>query len=234
MRWMMAVSVMLWIGVFQGTLAVADPDDGKLTVTGVGRVDSVPDMATITVGVTSEARTAAEALNDTSAATTRILARMAEAGIAPRDVQTRDLGLSPLWDNRNSSSGSRPKIVGYQASNTVIVRVRALAQLGPILDDVVENGANNFHGLAFGLQNPEPVQDDARRAAVADAMRKAQLYAGAGGLTLGAVLELSEAGSATPQPVMMERSAMMSDGVPVAQGEVSTNALVTMVFAIDR
>lgn len=227
MKWLIIAISLVW-----GSIAMAqDVTDGRLTVTGEGRIDSAPDMATITLGVTSEADTAAAALRETSEATAEVLALLKQAGLAARDMQTRDLSLSPLWNN--SSSSSQPKINGYQAGNNVMVRVRALDTLGMILDTVVQGGANQFHGLSFGLQNPGPVQDDARRAAVAEALRKAKLYAEAAGITLGPILELNESGGSAPQPEMMGRMAAVSVAVPVAGGEVSTVAQVTMVFQID-
>ena len=157
---------------------------------------------------------------------------LAAAGVASADMQTSNLSLSPLWDNsRNSSPGNRPEITGYLASNMITVRVRRLDDLGEILDTVVESGANAFQGLSFGLQNPRPAQDAARLAAVQEAMRKAALYAGAAGLTLGPVLELNETGDAAPRPAELARMAM-SEAVPVARGEVSVRAQVSMVFAV--
>jgi len=226
MRGLIFAISLLWVSI----AAAQDMTGGRLTVTGEGRVDSAPDMATITLGVTAQAGTAAEALRETSKATAEVLALLTKAGLKSRDIQTRDLSLSPLWNN--SSSSSQPKISGYQAGNTVMVRVRALDNLGVILDDVVQGGANQFHGLSFGLQNPGPVQDDARRAAVAEALRKAKLYAEAAGIALGPVLELHEAGGGALQPEMMSRMAAVAVAVPVAQGEVSTVARVTMVFQI--
>ena len=119
---LIAIFAFVWAAAAQGQ----DISGGRLTVTGEGRVDSAPDMATITLGVTAQAKTASDALAQTSAATAQVLARLGDAGVAPRDMQTRDLSLSPTWDNRSSSSGSRPVIVGYQASHTVSVRVRDL------------------------------------------------------------------------------------------------------------
>lgn len=226
MRWMIAITAVL---LAASALAQEQPS-GRLIVTGEGRQDRAPDMAVITMGVETDARAAADALRENSIATRAMLATLVGAGIDGRDMQTSNLSLSPIWDNRNSSSGAAPRVVGYSVRNNVTVRVRELAVLGDILDAVVSGGANNFHGLSFGLQNPGPVQDDARRAAVVDAKRKAALYAEAAGLTLGPVLELSETGSASPQPVMLAR--ISAEAVPVAQGEVSTVARVSMVFEI--
>ncbi len=203
---------------------------GRLTVVGTGAVDSVPDMAVITMGVTAQGETAAEAMDKTSAGTAEVLARLQEAGVQPRDVQTSDLSLNPVWNDR--SGPGRPEITGYEARNTVTVRVRALDGLGEILDTVVQSGANTFHGLSFALQDPLPAMDEARRRAVTDARRKAELYAEAAGVTLGTLLELSESVD-SPGPAMFRAAAVM-DAAPVAEGEVSTEAAVTLVFAIGR
>ncbi len=223
--WVAGLAVLLF-----ATAALAEEPAARMSVTGEGAVDSAPDMATITLGVQNEAETAREAMDLTSAAVAAILEQLAADGLAPRDMQTRDLSLSPLWSNSaRSLEREEPRIVGFQASNNVVVRVRDLDALGGILDRVIENGANTFNGLGFGLQDPVPALDEARRAAVAEAKRKAELYAEAAGLTLGQVLSLEEVGGSDPIP--MARMAM-AESVPVAQGEVTTTARVTMVFAI--
>ena len=225
MKWI----IILALALTTGQAVAQEAAQGRLIVTGEGAVDSVPDMATITMGVTSEAKTAAQAMAETSQATAAVIDALTGAGIEPRDMQTRDLSLNPVWDNR--STGERG-IIGFQASNTVIVRVRDLPQLGGILDQVIRGGANEFRGLSFGLQEPGPAMDEARRRAVAEAMRKAALYAEAAGLTLGPVLEFTESGG-SPVPMMMERAAMAMS-VPIATGEVTTNTSVTMIFALDN
>lgn len=201
----------------------------RLTVTGTGTVASAPDMAVITLGVTSQAEAAADAMRETNASTTSILALLTEAGIAAGDVQTSDLTLMPIWSNRSPDSGPEgERITGFRATNTVTVRVRDLNGLGQVLDDVLEAGANTFQNLRFALQDPEPALNEARRRAVTDAMARARLYADAAGLTLGPVLEFTESGG--NGPIMMREA--MAAAAPVAGGEVDTEASVTMVFTI--
>ena len=113
------------------------------------------------------------------------------------------------------------------------IRVRDLEMLGGLLDRVVRDGANTFNGLNFGLQDASDAQNEARRRAVADARAKAELYAEAAGVALGAIVELKDGVTSSPQPVFMERAALaMSDAVPIAEGEVSTSARVTITFDI--
>ncbi|MBI1219129.1 MAG: DUF541 domain-containing protein [Rhodobacteraceae bacterium] len=215
-----------------GMLA-AEPLAPTITVSGEGKVTRAPDMATITLAVTADAATGAAAMAKVATGLTGVLARLKGEGIDDRDMQTSGLNLSPRWDDPGQGSTRPPKIVGFEAASTVSVRVRALDHLGPVLDGVVSDGANGFSGLSFGLADPDPAQDDARKAAVADALHKAQLYAAAAGVKLGQVQSISDE-SASTRPYMMAAPVMMAKSapMPVAQGEIELDASVTMVFSI--
>lgn len=213
-------------------LPVPAQDMADLRVTGRGTVEAVPDMAVLTLGVAHEAETAAAAMERVSADLAAVMDRLKAAGIEDRDLQTSGLDLSPVWTDREA--GRRQEIIGFRAANMLSVRVRGLDGLGEVLDGVIAAGANTFQGLGFGLQEPEPVLDAARRAAVADALRKAALYAEAAGLTLGPVRSLSDEGGPVPRPMTMDAAPRMAaEAVPVAPGEVTFSASVTMVFALE-
>ncbi|RAP40442.1 hypothetical protein BYZ73_15320 [Rhodovulum viride] len=201
----------------------------ELRVTGTGTATAAPDMATIRLGVSHEARTAVEAMDRVSADLADVLSELRAAGLEGRDIQTSGLSLSPVWTDY--SSGSDRKITGYSASNGVTVRVRALDGLGPLLDTVIGEGANTLDSLSFGLQDPGPVQDEARRAAVAEAMRKARLFAEASGQGLGPLVSLTEEGAEAPMPMKMAARAL-GESMPMAEGELEIGATVTMVFEL--
>ncbi len=221
----------LLIGALAPGLSMAEETTAKITVTGQGRVETVPDMATITLGVTQDAKAASDAMRATSEAMGQALDSLTALGVEERDIQTSNISLNPVWTG-NYNDGDR-RITGYLASNTVRVRVRDLDALGELMDAVIQDGANAFQGLSFGVADPQPLQDEARKNAVSEAMRKAQIMAEAAGLTLGSVRSMSEAGNTAPRPVMMEMAAARSsDAVPVAAGEVSLSATVTMVFEL--
>ena len=203
----------------------------QIMVMGEGQVEAVPDMATITLGVTHEAKAAREAMAATSDAVARILEQLGAMGIAERDLQTSNLTLNPVWSDRSGSVGGYNQISGFAASNTVFVRVRDLDGLGQILDAVIDVGANDFNGLSFSVQEPEPLEMQARDAAVADAMAKAVALAKAAGVTLGPVRSITDNGGGGG-PVMMEMAASRKGGVPIAAGEVTVSAMVSMVFDI--
>ena len=211
-----------------GAVSEAQADDtARITVTGEGRVDAVPDMATLSIGVTTQAETAGAALTANSRQLSQVLARLRDAGIAVRDLQTSGLSMQPNWDYSNNAA---PRITGYVSTNMLTVRVRALETLGGVLDAAVRDGANTFNGLGFALADPAMALDEARRRAVADARHKAALLTEAAGMTLGPVLSISEGGG---QPAPMYRmEAVVADAVPVAEGEVTLSAQVSIVYAI--
>lgn len=210
--------------------AWAEEAGRRIAVTGEGQVEAAPDMATITLGVTQQAAEAQAAMQATNEAVSAVLERLAGLGIAPRDLQTRELSLSPVWSEPGGSGETTRQITGFLASNTVVVRVRDLQALGGVLDAVLAEGANAFNGLRFGMQDPAPLMAEARRRAVADAMAQAELLAGAAGVELGPVLSIGMQGGGAPVP---ERALRMSAAsVPVAAGELSVSASVTMVFGI--
>jgi hypothetical protein len=209
--------------------AVAETVVPTITVSAEGRVEVAPDMASLRVGVVERAASPAEALERASAATRAMLERMAAAGIAPRDLQTSDLALDAVW--RHDRERDEMQIAGYEARNVVTVRVRDLARLGQVLDEAVTVGANRFDGLRFGLSDPGAATDEARRRAVAEALRRAALHADAAGVPLGPVLRIVEEGSSAPRPQTM-RGADMAEAspVPVAEGELEITARVTVHF----
>ena len=203
-----------------------------ITVTGQGRSEAAPDMAAISMGVSTEHRDAATAMRANSDQVAEMLIILGKEGIGGRDMQTSNLNLHPRYQHRND--GTPPQVVGFVAVNTVTIRVRELEQLGSVLDAVLDAGVNQLHGLSFGFSDPQAQQDAARQLAVVDARRKAELYADAAGVAAMRVISISEAGGATPRPVMMMEAQSMSrsDDVPIAEGEVTTQAQVTVIYGL--
>jgi uncharacterized protein len=201
-----------------------------VTVTGEGGAVVVPDRATVALGVTHEADLAGDALRGMSAAMTAVLARLLAAGVAETDMQTGQLSLGPRWDY-NPQNG-QPILNGFTATTTVMVLVRDLDALGTILDAVVQDGANRLDGISFSASDDRAALDSARRAAVADARARAELYAAAAGVTLGNVLSIAEQVNYAP-PMPHVRMAMEADqSVPIAAGEINLMAQVVVVYGI--
>ncbi len=226
MRILKTLSLSTALALFFVEGALADVQR-TITVTGEGVVETNPDQATISLGVTSVADTAVAALAANSEAMTKMMAQLTAAGVAASDLQTSNLSLNPNWGSYGSSSSS--EIDGYTASNLLNVRVRDLDALGEILDAAVTDGANTMNGITFGLSEPNPVMNEARSRAVADATSRAGVLAMAAGANLGPIVSITEGGT-YPGPAPMFRAEASS--VPIATGELAMTASVTVTFEI--
>lgn len=204
-------------------------DTRSLTVSGSGEVSAVPDVAILSVGAMTQADSAKQALDQVNAVVTQLLARARDLGIAERDLATRQMGVSPVYANRRNSDEA-PAPVGYQANNTVEITIRALDSAGAVIDAMTAAGANSIGGLHFSIADPGNYEDEARRLAVRDAKRRAALIAEEAGVKLGPILTIQENGGYTPQPKL--RAMAMEARTPVAPGETSVAASVTVVFSL--
>lgn len=201
----------------------------KLTVTGEGQSSAQPDLATISLGVSTRAATAAEAMAQNAEAQSKVIEALKADGIEARDIQTSGLNLSPMIDYQD---GQPPRLTGYAAQNMVTVRVRDIAALGGVLDKLVASGANEINGISFSREDMTEALDKARSAAIADARHRAEVMAEAAGMKLGPLMSLSEAQmGGGPRPMMMAAEAKRAD-TPIEAGELSVSASVTAVFAM--
>jgi uncharacterized protein YggE len=192
-----------------------------LNLSAFGEVRTAPDMATISLGVTTQGATADEAMRTNATRMNQVVAALKGRGVAERDIQTSGLNLNPQYAY---NQGEAPRLTGYQAMNQVTIRVMDLARLGPMLDAVVGAGANQVQGISFGLKNPQAAEDDARRRAVQALQAKATLYASATGMRLARLVSLSEGGGYQPQPPrpvpMMAEARMKGADTSVSPGEL--------------
>jgi uncharacterized protein len=200
-----------------------------ISVSGEATVSVPPDLALVDGGVTSEAKTAREASDANNTAMGKVLLALKIAGVDEKDVQTSRLSLQPQSaPNRTGPSG----IVGYRASNRVTIKVRNVSDVAAVIDTLVGAGANEIGGINFMVSQASKWLDEARDKAVADARRKAEIYAGAAGVALGAPLSISEEGSPEPVRYRNKVSAGMAAGAPVAQGEETLSVTVNVSWAI--
>jgi uncharacterized protein len=201
-----------------------------ISVTGEATVSVPPDLAQIDGGVTSEAKTAREASEANNAAMGKVLQALKGAGIEEKDIQTSRLSLQPQSaPNRSGPSA----IAGYRASNRVTIRVRDITKVASVIDTLAGAGANEIGGINFVVSQASKLLDEARERAVADARRKAEIYAQAAGVTLGAPLSISEEGNSVPVPYR-RMAAGMAVSTPVAQGEETLQVSVSVSWAIKQ
>ncbi len=205
----------------------------RLTVAGQGQATTQPDLATINLGVSTRAATAAEAMTQNAGAQAKVIETLKAEGIEARDIQTAGLNLTPWMDY--SDNGQSPRLAGYAAQNSVTVRVRDIAGLGVVLDKLIASGANEISGITFSREDMTATEDEARIKAVADARRRAEIMAEAAGMKLGPLMALSDV-PMDSGPMPMSRLAIAGDGkmgiAPIEAGELAVTTSVTAVYAL--
>ena len=217
----------------QGEAPPRNPAPG-LSVVGNGEVRVAPDEATVRMGVTRQAANARQAQDQVNEVAQRILDAVARLNVPKEQIQTSQLTVSPVYEG--DRPGQAPRIVRYQASNVVSVRLEKLALVGPVIDAGLQAGANQLDGVSFGLREDRPARERALREAVQEARGKANAIAEALEVRILGVLEVQEGGFSVRPPVFAE-AAMMTrgggmDATPVAPGEITVNATVTIRYRI--
>jgi uncharacterized protein len=223
----LAVVTATWLAVPAPAQTMPPP---AISVTGEANVSVAPDQAQIEGGVTSDAKTAREASDANNAAMGKVLLALKGAGIDEKDYQTSRLSLQPQFATPSKVT-ERAGIVSFRASNRVMVRIRDVTKVAGIIDVLVGAGANEIGGINFTVTQASKHLDEAREKAIADARRKAEIYAKAAGVTLGEPISISEEGA--PTPVFRGKmAAPMAAGAAVAQGEETLSVTVSVSWAI--
>jgi len=165
----------------------------------------------------------------------KLIADVKDLDVEGMMIQTSQISLSPVYESGRGRDV--PSIVGYRASNTVMVRVDDVTRVGDVVDVAVAHGANEAMGVSFLLRNPERAQLEALRRAVATARAKADAVAGAMGMKVERVEEVSEQGAEPPRPVYargVEMMAMDAAPTPVEAGQITIRAQVTMTCRLGQ
>ena len=228
----LAVAAMI-LGLTAAPLAAEEkPMERTVTVSATGNISAEPDEATIATGVSSEAKTAREALSKNSEAMKKVIAELKGKGIEPKDIQTTQFNIEPVYVY--PKEGQPPVLNGYRAHNMVSVKVRNLDKLGEVLDQLVTAGSNQMNGITFDVSKAETLKDDARKEAITNALRRAKLYAQAAGADVGEIVQIAEDVTFTgPQPMQYSKArAMAAESVPVERGSMDLEARVTATWKL--
>jgi uncharacterized protein YggE len=220
------------------TAPVATPvissDGTLLSVAAQADARHVPDVATLSTGVVTQASDANAAMRANATQMEKVMAAIKAAGIAERDIRTSGISLNPQYKYVENQS---PTITGYQASNTVDLKVRDLSRLGKVLDALVASGANQVNGPSFEIDQPEPLYDQARRDALQKAQARAEMYAKALGLKVRRIVSIDEGGGyrpPMPMPMMAMARAKGESDTAVSPGETTLSANLNVVFELGR
>jgi uncharacterized protein len=230
---MHAISTALLFMLLQGPYAPSPP---VLVVTGNAQVFVAPDQATVRLGFVRQSPNAQNAQEQANAVAQEILNTIAKVGVPPSQIQTMRLVLSPVYAPRSPESRDAPRIVAYNATNTVSVRLENLSVVGPVIDAGLKAGANQLEGVQFGLRNDLPSRQQALKLAVDEARAKAQTMADSLRVNLVEVLEASEGGVSivadSVEPQLTGRVMALAAETPVSPGQIRVNANVVIRYRI--
>ena len=226
-------------------MAQADdkPEIRTISVSGRGKVSAPPNVADIQIGVVTQGETAKAALSANNERMAALQAILKERGIAAKDIQTTNFSVNPRYSQpppHNPNQPAReftPRIIGYDVANTVSITSRDIPKLGDVLDAVVTAGANQMHGISFRIDEPDALLDVARKKAMADAKKKADLMAGEAGVVVGPPIMITDESAPRPQPMPMMMARGMArgaaaDSVPIAAGEQELSVTVHVVYEL--
>ncbi len=215
-----------------GALFVANPAAGAasskrtITVVGVGQVKGRPDVADLTIGVSARSGSAVDALATMGNRSEKVLGVLHDAGVDDADIQTVGLSLNPTYDDQGA-------IDGYEATDTVVARIRDLSKAGAVIDAAAGAAGDNIRvqGITFSIDDDSKLLASARSKAVKRARAQAEQLAEAAGVSVGDVLHIDE--QTTPVSFDLRASgAAAADAVPVSPGTQTLTVSATVVFAI--
>jgi uncharacterized protein len=199
-------------------------------------VDAAPDKATVNTGVETRALTAKDAMALNAAKIDQLTAALLKAGIERKDVQTSGINLNPQYDYADRKDGQGPRFIGYQANNMLTVMIRKLDKAGETIDAMVNAGATNINGPAFGITDTTRLEEQARAKAVKTAATRATFYAQAAGYRSARLLAISETGEPAP-PVIYPQARMLAapaQDTKIEPGQLSTSITLNFRYMLER
>ncbi|MDU6451969.1 MAG: oxidative stress defense protein [Enterobacter hormaechei] len=149
------------------------PNGPHIVTSGTASVDAVPDVATLAIEVNVAAKDAASAKKQADDRVAQYLSFLEQNGVAKKDISSANLRTQPDYDYQNGKS----ILKGYRAVRTVEVTVRQLDKLNGLLDGALKAGLNEIRSVSLGVAQPEKYKDEARKAAIDDAIHQAQQLA---------------------------------------------------------
>ncbi|XUW99619.1 MAG: SIMPL domain-containing protein [Dehalogenimonas sp.] len=204
-------------------------------VSGEGKVTVVPDVANLSLGVQVESATLADANQKASAAMEALINVLKTQGIADKDIKTQNFNIYPVYDYTKDIG--TPVIRGYQVTNTVVVKVRVIANAGKIIDASVAaaGDAVRVNSISFSVDDPTKSIDQARELALLDAKAKAEQIARVTGVSLGSVSYVSDSSSTAARvlpPSFDSKAGAAGSTTPILPGDTDLTVSVQVIYNI--
>jgi uncharacterized protein YggE len=206
-------------------------------VTAIGEVTTAPDLVVLNAGVEAQGDTVKDAQADAAEAMDRVMGVLKARNVEDRDIQTRSFSISPEYTYNERLR--RQELVGYIVRNQLVVRLRDVAGVGPVIDEVAAAGGDlvRVEGVSFTVEDTEELESEAREKALVALTAKAQQFARLTGVQLGKPVFLSESGGFIPVVQTMEARALAEGPVAakatsISGGELTVSITVQGTFSI--
>jgi uncharacterized protein YggE len=224
-------------------IGIGSQQNNTITVSKTGTVYAKPDLATVTVTVTTDAKTASDAINQNRDKSSAVITFLKAQSVQDKDIKTVGYNVYPKYEYGGTvvessiyPSVRNPKLVGYTATESLQVKIRQMDKIGDITTGAVTAGASNVSSLAFTVENIDTVKAQARNQAIADAKAEAQSIASNLGVKLGRIVGFNESQYNPIYYADMAKSSgtgIAPAAEPVATGENKINDTVTIIYEID-
>jgi uncharacterized protein len=206
-------------------------------VNGQGKVTVTPDIATLTLGVSAQTTTVAQAQSQAATAMDKVMAALTGAGVAKKDIQTQNYSIQQVtrWDDKSQQQ----VVLGFMVSNTVVAKLRAMDKIGSVIDAAAEAGGDftRINGINFSVEHPEQYYVQARELAMKDAKSKADQIASLSGIKLGKPTYVTENSYIpTSYPVAYKMDAASGGAgasTPITAGETDITLSVQVTYSIE-
>ncbi|MFH0846436.1 MAG: SIMPL domain-containing protein [Chloroflexota bacterium] len=240
-KWLLALTLVLLLAVGVVGCATATPSNLRVNlnqpegiqVTGTGKVTLVPDIAVLSLGVSAQAASVAEAQSQAVVAMDKVMTALGEGGVATKDIQTQQYSIQPVtrWDDKTSQE----IILGYRVTNMMVAKLRDVAKAGTVIDTVAGAGGDlvRISGIDFTVDKPETYYTEARSKAMTDAKNRAGELANLSGVKLGKPTYIAESGGYIPRPLpVYDISKGVAATTPISPGEMELSLSVQVNYAI--
>jgi len=212
----------------------SQPQEHAIAVVGQGEAFGEPDVAIVSLGVSITNTDVGQAVARANQTMADITKALGDVGIDPKDIQTTNFNVWPQQQT-DRATGEPTGDTTYHVDSSLQVKVRKIDQAGQVIQKALDAGANSVNGLSFGINDPKPLESQARTAAIDDARQRAGELATALGVKLGDPIQVNESGSGVPQPRALSAEAAQGLGggqVPISTGQLSVSVQVNVTFQL--
>jgi len=240
---LMVSLILIGVYAFKGIKEIQYADDNlkqrdTISVSGEAEGYYSPDMAQTTFSVVSEADTVAEVMDSNTNKMNRVISVLKEEGVSEDDLKTTAFNLRPRYEyHDDENSGSRRVLVGYELTQSLIVKIRDLEKVGSLISEATTAGVNDVSSLSFLIEDDEKIKKELREKAIADAKEKAAVLEEQVGFSLGKIINFSQSSSSPiPRPLFeadyQQGIGGKGAGVEVEEGTNKMEANVTLTFKL--